>query len=106
MPTVSAPTAEALIPDILSRAPSGLVNLVHLALERTLAREETWLPWLVMWPEHNAYLWAPSARAAWGAVVGFRQHPSAERGGGQMWNVGKVIEEILDGMDWNGALKG
>lgn len=102
---MSAPTAETLIPAILSQAPSGLVNLVCRALEHTLAREETWLPWLVLWPEHDAYVWAPSARAAWGTVIGYRQHPSG-RGGAQMWHVGKVIEEILDGMEWNGSLKG
>lgn len=103
MPT--APRCEDLIPLILERAPDGLVDLICRALEYTLARDETWLPWLIMWPDADAFTWAPSARAAWGTVIGYRQHPSAMRGG-QLWNVGKVIGEILDGMDWSGTLKG
>lgn len=102
----SPPTVETLIPAILSRAPKNLVNLTCRALEHTLAREETWLPWLVLWPEANAYTWAPTPRAAMGLIIGYRQHPSGQRGGGQMWHVGKVIEEILDGMEWSGTLKG
>jgi hypothetical protein len=102
----TAPSCADLIPLILERAPDGLVDIICRALEYTLAREETWLPWLILWPDAGAFTWAPSSRAAMQTIIGYRQHPSGRLSGGQMWNVGEVIGEILDGMDWDGTLKG